>query len=294
MLRRIFIGLPLLIASFFVGYSITPSFRIHEEAANCEAKLESPATSVSIEPPSSSTQTPDQVETIDEVNDLLDNARVKYPVRLLVTGELGYEFSDVPAKNGERWLGLFEENGKYSVRSTKLRISKDENNMIAVDVPGANKPLFMFKDADGIRSGKVTSVFRTVDYVLLDELNKRGVQLDDRSGKIDDNFEQTFELNGEKYKLAAAKAKNAKGEIISALFPHHGEQRQVLQTVSHEITADMGYINWIGDLDHDGRPDFFFDLNDGAESVEGVLFLSSMAKKGGLVRKVAELWYPGC
>jgi len=49
----------------------------------------------------------------------------------------------------------------------------------------------------------------------------------------------------------------------------------------------VGYLYWVGDLDSDGKPDFYLSLyeNDNVSAV--FLFLSSKAENGKLIKAVA-------
>jgi hypothetical protein len=56
----------------------------------------------------------------------------------------------------------------------------------------------------------------------------------------------------------------------------------------------LGSLDWAGDLDRDGKPDFYFSLyvHDNVEYQN--LFLTSSAKKGKLVKKIAMWFTNGC
>lgn len=293
MKKRILFGIPAFLISFLLGYLVVPKLVTHSEESQIRDTSPVTIAAANSVPTDADAETVDQLETIDEVNDMFD-VLPSYAIKLLETGEDGYEYADVPAKNGETWLGLFEENGKYFVRSTNLKISKDANDMVAVNVPRANKPIFLIKNAPMIRSGSVTSVFRGIDNALAAELDKRGVTLDQQSTRLDKNFNQTIKLGSETYVLKVGEARNKKGEKVWALFLCYGNVRQVLQSVNQDYVSEMGSLCWIGDLDHDGRPDFYLELHDGDEAVETALFLSSEAEKDKLVREVAQYWFPGC
>ncbi len=58
--------------------------------------------------------------------------------------------------------------------------------------------------------------------------------------------------------------------------------------------TDLGNLYWVGDLDRDGKPDFFTNLylNENGDYLN--LYLSSRAKKGKLVKKVAVFATSGC
>lgn len=73
-----------------------------------------------------------ELETIEEVNSWFDE---KYPfkMKLLETGE-GFHGDEIDAKNGETWLGLFEERGQFYLRPTKLKIKRVYDPIVDEDV----------------------------------------------------------------------------------------------------------------------------------------------------------------
>ncbi len=72
------------------------------------------------------------------------------------------------------------------------------------------------------------------------------------------------------------------------------EIRQILHTINAEYTDSLGTLHWTGDLDRDGKPDFYFDLFEHENVENRILFISSEAEKGKLVKLVAQFWTTGC
>jgi hypothetical protein len=73
-------------------------------------------------------------------------------------------------------------------------------------------------------------------------------------------------------------------------------QDQQLQTIAKlPIVGEDGRptLMWAGDLDRDGKPDALIDLRP-YPGGRYVLFLSSLASAGDLVRNVAEFSFPAC
>jgi len=69
----------------------------------------------------------------------------------------------------------------------------------------------------------------------------------------------------------------------------------VTQSLSTHLSATSAEIQWVGDLDGDGRVDLFI-MDDTHESGarNWILYLSSLARGKDLVGKAAEFWLPGC
>jgi hypothetical protein len=101
-------------------------------------------------------------------------------------------------------------------------------------------------------------------------------------------------INGNEYKLQVVEAKNEKDEKILALILESEATKQILHTLNADYNSDLGNLYWVGDLDRDGKPDFYMDLYVHYNAGNKVLFLSSQAERGKLVKKVAYFWTTGC
>jgi hypothetical protein len=64
-------------------------------------------------------------------------------------------------------------------------------------------------------------------------------------------------------------------------------KRQIIHTVKTKENSDVGYLYWVGDLDSDGKTDFYLSLYENDNISELILFLSSKAKNGKLIQAVA-------
>jgi hypothetical protein len=102
-------------------------------------------------------------------------------------------------------------------------------------------------------------------------------------------------MNGETYTLRVKKGVNKNHESIVALVLESEGKSQTLHSV--ETYGDDGYIgelNWVGDLDGDKKPDFYFELFINENTGYKNLFLSSPAAKEKLVKKAATFSTSGC
>lgn len=251
----------------------------------------------------------EDMEMIDEVNaysddvDYPDALGYRFKIKLLETAER-FHGDDVEAKNGEKWLGLFKENDEYYFRPTKLKIRLVHDEVLdypnenkktgkSVFVKGKNQPIFLLKNADKMPVGKIQTVFQGLSW---DEAMSEEAELpaEDMLTSLKRNFEKKFELNGKEYELKIIDARNKENDRLWALILESEGVRQVLHTIKENENNDLGQLYWIGDLDQDGKPDFYFYLFEHYNVAYRVIFLSSKAEKGKLVRKAADFFTSGC
>lgn len=240
------------------------------------------------------------VETIDDDALLRDDLTFQPKMHLLETGT-GYQPGDITAKNGETWLGLFWENGRYVLRPAKVNIAVVKIRMEEeyeggdgrrknVSVQGPTEPLFLLKDARKIRKGDITGLLRGLTWPEAFELEKQGViDASKMQFSFVKDFSQKFETGGNEYELKVTEAKNKDNKAILALIIEGEGKRQVLHT-TFANNGFLGNLYWVGDLDRDGKPDLYMSLWENEVVHNAVLFLSSESEKENLVKKIANFW----
>jgi hypothetical protein len=239
-----------------------------------------------------------RLEMLEEVGNWFDEEDHLYKTKLLETGE-GFHGEEVNAKNGEVWLGLFRENNGYFLRVTKLEIravyddivdgeNKNKKTGRSVNVKGKNKPIFLLKNANKLQTGKITTLFQSLTQIDVSDSEESD------TASFDKNFTQKYEIGGKIYWLKVTEAINKNGERILALILESEGKRQILHTMNVEYNSGLGVLYWAGDLDRDGKPDFFVDLYVHENVENKILFLSSEAEDNKLVKKVAYFWTTGC
>lgn len=244
-----------------------------------------------------------ELETLEEVSNYIGRKKYPFEIKLLETGE-GFHAAEVDAKSDEIWLGLFQEDDKFYLRSTKLKIERvfdpiaDENEGEktgkSVDVKSKIKPLFLLKNAE-VFEGKVLTLFRGVTWEeYFNDSKKSKLDSDDVLTILKKGFVQKYEFGGEKYEFKVIEAKNKERYKILALILENNETRQILHTQYDGDKHNLGTLFWVGDLDRDGKPDFYLELFEGENVDNKVLFLTSSAEKDELVKKVAYFWTTGC
>jgi hypothetical protein len=240
-----------------------------------------------------------KLEFIDEIdNGWTENEEKSFTIKLIETGE-GFHGDEVPAKSGEKWFGLFQENDKFVLKSTKLKIERVYDIIIdgetknktgkSVSVTEKSEPIFLLKNSK-FQIGEVKTLFRGNRWQDEDSSMSSGEFLTN----MKKDFVQNFEMSGNKYSLKVIEALNKDGKKILALVLEYNGKRQVLHTIIEEYEESLGTLYWIGDLDGDSKPDFFISPNIHYNVYNSVLFISSKAKQNNFVEKVASFWTTGC
>jgi len=251
--------------------------------------------------PAPKIETKIELEILEENDDWRDEHESKFKIKLLETGE-GFHGNQIEAKSGETWLGLFKVKDKYFLRSTKIKIHSVHDSVIdgyeekyatqktgkSVIVSGKLQPVFLLKNAKQLKEGETKTLF-------WNNSNEESKNEEMESTSLDKKFIREYQFGEEKYILQVREGVNKKGEKILALIFEDDKKKQVLHSTKSIEEGDyLGSLNWVGDLDRDGKPDFYFDLyfHDNVEYKN--LFISSEAKKGKLLKKVATFITTGC
>ncbi|MBI1760021.1 MAG: hypothetical protein HYR56_01160 [Acidobacteria bacterium] len=212
-------------------------------------------------------------------------------VQLLETGE-GFHGTEIKARNGEKWLGLFVmESGSKLMESTiKIQFVNDpimdEDELSAtgksVSVEHPTEPLLLIKNVPGLKPGPVTTIF----YAKPDEFFS-----------LYTHSPVSLKLGTQSYQLKLI----GTGPGVDSILPRDpqllltdGVITQVLCSLEGEVSDIDWDLKWAGDLDGDGKLDLYADLNSHYNMTARKLFLSSQAKPGQLVAEVAKFMTTGC
>lgn len=216
---------------------------------------------------------------------------IKYKFELLQTGQ--FHGDEITAKSGENRLGLFKQNDGFYLSSTKIDVKRVHDEIVdenknqktgkKVSVNSKIEPLFLIENASKLKVGKVKTLFGIANPNDLDENNPS------KEFKVESPYDFTF--NGENYSLKVQKVFNDKAEIVYALILETNETKQILHVSNEDY---LGHLYWVGDLDEDGKPDFFISpwIKENISDVG--LYLSSEAEKNNLVKKIATMVTVGC
>lgn len=233
---------------------------------------------------------PQSQELIEETEKTGFDSEQNFKIKLLETGS--FHGDEVNAKSGETWTGLFREGNSYFLRNTKIKVTRVHDEITdekewqktgkAVTVNSKSPNVFLLRNALKLKTGKVQT--------WLDSSQA------ETPINMPNGFAKEFKFNGEKYTLRVEN-KTSKEEFLnenSKLILSNRNSSQVLATLKNGCDDCYWSMIWVGDLDRDGKPDFYFNLSNHYNISAKALFLSSQAEKNKLVIKVAILRTVGC
>lgn len=205
-----------------------------------------------------------------------------------------YRRDDLKVKPGQNWFGLFGENGKYSLKLTKVWVQNapddsgydDDPVQLKFSEPGL--PIFMVRNAEWAKPRSVPTVYHRPSS---DEIQSRNLQLK----SVADGYNEHFELNGKHIYLRVSYGLTVDGTKVAVLVIKSGTQSQIVRTQEYWKDGNIfGELFWIGDIDGDGEIDFYLDAFNEIGAFVPSLYLSSAANEGNLVKEIAIFVRPGC
>ena len=221
-------------------------------------------------------------------NDQSVASPVEAKIQLLQIGT--FHGDEVSAKSGEVWLGLYSTPEGYSLIPSRLTVetiydpvvdSPGEKTGKVVTVDEEAHPLFLIKGLETYQSESIKTVSTE------QEILSPGKSLDLRLGNQNEHHltaygEGNIGPNGftslDNYSLELSK----------------GQLSQELLTYDSTNGAIPNLL-WVGDLDGDNQLDLLINATPHYAIYSApMLFLSSMAKDGNLVQKVAIFIATGC
>ncbi|MGD9628462.1 MAG: hypothetical protein AB7V18_04385 [Pyrinomonadaceae bacterium] len=203
-----------------------------------------------------------------------------------------YRQSEVVAKNGEGWLVLTKNGGKFSIQRSIALVQKqrsvswpgDEND-VKLSFKIFGKPVFALKDIRGIRIGPVATLFHT------------GMRDEGKSEELSDGYRRNFVLGQNSYILRTSQGVTKDDVKVAVLVLEHKGITQIITQKYHEPTDDrdiIGGLLWVGDLDGDNELDLYFNDYNEKGGVGTELHLSTYAADGKLVGLAADFGALGC
>jgi hypothetical protein len=300
--KRTAVGIVIFVAAFLIGNVLVPTTTVFEiRTVHVQATQPTEAQPEPVD---------ETIETIEWDTAAANRESGRFHIRLLETGD-GFHGDEIAARNGEKWLGLFNNGSHSSLNSTRVTIERVHDPIIdevptartgkSVTVTGGRNPIFLINSST-LRPGRVETIFQglTWEEAIADETV---LSPDDKMSRLDKHFLQTYAMGGKQVILRVIKAQNTSGERLLALALESEGKRQILHATPTSYEGDrgieewlgqVGTLYWVGDLDADKKPDFYVDLFWHDNVSDKVLFLSSKAGKNELVKKVARFVTTGC
>ena len=213
---------------------------------------------------------------------------IESEIQLLQVG--AFHGDEVSAESGEVWLGLYSTPDGYTLIPSRITVetvydpfvdNAGEKTGRAVSVEGQTRPLFLIKglDAPEVESIKTLSA----EHTILSPGKSLNLRLDDANkSHLTAYGEGEVGPNGftslENYSLELSK-----GQLSQELLAYSA------------TNGAIPTLLWAGDLDGDNQLDLVVNATPHyVVSSAPILFLSSMAKDGNLVQKVAIFIATGC
>lgn len=207
-----------------------------------------------------------------------------------------YRASEVVAKTGEMWLGLFTKNGVYELRSVPASVKQ----LRSVSWPGderdakltfgnSSTPIFAVRNINTLKPGPVTNVYHRPSPA---EIERRNFPIP----SLEEGYNQDFKLNENWYSLRVSRGTTKDGTAVAILILEHNGENQVVY-INNQVVGDkdiIGELLWVGDLDNDGKLDLYIEPYNEKGGFGVDLFLSSLAEPGKLVKWAASFGTAGC
>lgn len=207
-----------------------------------------------------------------------------------------YHNEEIPDEiNTQNWLGIFNDNGNYSVKKTAVTITTVHDAIV---------------DNTGENTGKkITATNPEKCYLLLNNilhLIERSVDtIVTKPFIVHPEKPFSFDFNNNNYSLSATAEEynslnpeenlfNAKDYKLYLEKTENGIKTKQLLLFEKFFDDKMIEILFIGDIDGDGIPDLLIDTSNHYNSSIPTLYLSKEVKKGNLLRIVSLHTSVGC
>ncbi len=198
-------------------------------------------------------------------------------VRILQVGEF---FCEITAEPNEVWLGLYPTRSGYTLMPTTVRVDafydpaigddEDVTGATRVSVLGQNAPLFLITGMDTLKAGMVKTLF---------------------AGRLPLSMGSSLEFNLDEessYSITAFRGTDSDAGGVNLGVELVKDSRSQVICTYDKSDAVVTYLLWAGDLDRDGKLDMLIDTVCDYNASGPMLFLSSLAEDGVLLKIVAQ------
>jgi len=221
--------------------------------------------------------------------------RPKRPRDLLIeTGK--FHSDEIAARRGQVWMGLYVNGRRAVLRYAKIQVRNVFDDVTdygtknitgkSVSVRGPHKPVLLLGPGAGLIPGPVISVFNQNQPDFERTLEKVPVSL---------------HVGKRSYVLKVVSPDKQPSQCREHAFPRNAKlilasdkSSQTLYSLGDCGNEPYWYLLWAGDLDRDGKLDLYVNVTQHYDVSERILFLSSRARRGRLVKEVAAFVTGGC
>lgn len=183
------------------------------------------------------------------------------------------------------WLDVYQKNGKYYVGKANYTIARGFS-----ECSGDSTRIINSKNNTILLIGNSSL---TVGEVKTVKIEKNKIWPKEKLKFHFGNKEYTLRAEGKV--LSSEKVDTDNGEELYQnvkdykLYLSADNAPETLFLEEESFNDTFVELLFIGDIDRDGKPDFIFGANRDYEEERVILYLSSQAKKGKLIKKAAEV-----
>ncbi len=219
-------------------------------------------------------------------------------VQILTTGL--HHGDEVTVESGPDWWGIFPEGDGFTLQSAPVTITIVEDGLVddegeatgkLVKVPQEAEPILLVRGIGAVKEGRIWAVKTESLPRMLYPGQIEAIRLDDHPNRDSLNLAALGEVRDESDHREVG-IFNYQIKIFND--SDQDRKRQVVLNIPELQTDATPHLVWAGDLDRDGKLDLIFDATYHYNVTHLILYLSSAAKAGELVGKVAEWVTVGC
>jgi hypothetical protein len=203
---------------------------------------------------------------------------------------------EVTVESGPDWWGIFPEGDGFTLQQSPVTITAEFDAIIdeegqatgkMVKVPQEAEPVLLLHGIKGLKEGRLSTTKRRIPENMVDPGQSIDLDLIGDESHVSTRLEITGSMIGQSDRLPED------FEFTLVRISGSGTERQSLAKLPG-ISDGQPRLVWVGDLDHDQKIDLLIDATDNYNVTHLILYLSSAAKEGELVGKVAEWRTVGC
>ncbi len=277
-MKRVLLGFPFFLVAFFAGYFLVPEIQTILPNVGKGDQTNSEAAPVVPSADDLLSESPWLTPEFTDVELDEEASKTSMLMELVSNGKVAF-CTNEPKKAERKWLGLFKRGERFSLERRSVDFgpveSIDFGNFSSMNFRGSREAVFILSDQGTLRPGPVRTLYLKPNLTH-DQLFYDGMEL---------GYSRIFRLDDTDYVIRIAPATLRGGNSASVLLIEQGSRSQIIWFKTFfGSPGDIGELEWVGDLDGDGRLDLqlsHYAQNGG--QFESLLFLSSFAKKGRLV-----------